>query len=541
MKTRFYLILALVFVVLNIGSGSWGLTESSEARYAEIGREMAVSGDYLHPDLLGIQHYHKPPVTYYITAFGYKIFGYTEFAARFFLSIALVLQIFFVFKIGLLLFKDEKTAFASALIYFTFPVVLIASRNLTTDAYLTTFIIMSIYFWLKRKEGGSVFWLYAFYAILGVAFLTKGPVVLLPGIVFILCWKIIYKEKIKISIHTVLGTLLLLAISASWFIAIIVDIPDLWNYFIEDQIVKRSVAAEKFHRAEPFWYYFLLAPVIGFPWLIFVIRGLIKKYKTVVKPNPVAAILVFTSGIILLLFSAFSSKLIMYILPMYCFVALLAGHMLYTFSEKTLKVFLSIYTALYALLLAGLLFSRFFKEIHMDFRFALPLVAVAIASIFFLLRYLPLKIEYRLLYLGFSFSCCLILTYAIFGNNNPDTINSIKEITSFLKKNKPEMKEVMVYDYLLPSASFYLQKKIITIENGNFNTHRETRFEEGIDFKKHLIDVRTEEGIRKFKQLLQQPGNVLIERKKNPVNDSLQYLLKNFKNISEMGKWKIYY
>ena len=490
MKTRFYLLLALVFIVLNIGSGSWGLTESSEARYAEIGREMALTGDYLHPNLLGIQHYHKPPVTYYITALGYKIFGYNEFAARFFLSIALVLQIFLVFKIGLLLFKDEKTAFASALIYFTFPVVLIASRNLTTDAYLTTFIIMSTYFWLKRKGGGAVFWLYAFYAVLGIAFLTKGPVVWLPGIVFILCWKIIYKEKIKISIHTVLGTILLLAISASWFVAIIIDIPDLWNYFIEDQIIKRSVAAEKFHRAEPFWYYFVLAPLIGFPWLIFVVSGLIKKYKQVIKPEPIAVILTFTSGIILLLFSAFSSKLIMYILPMYCFVALLAGYLLKYFSDKTLKIFLNTYTALYALLLAGLLVAGYFKGIHVDYRLAIPLAAAAVASVFFLFRYLPLDRRYRLLYLGFSFSCSLILTYAIFGKNNPDTINSVKEITSFLKQKKPEMKEVMVYDYLLPSASFYLQKKIITIENGNFNTHRETRFEKAADFKKHLIDVR---------------------------------------------------
>ncbi|MGB8704432.1 MAG: hypothetical protein WCD31_05330, partial [Gillisia sp.] len=84
-------------------------------------------------------------------------------------------------------------------------------------------------------------------------------------------------------------------------------------------------------------------------------------------------------------------------------------------------------------------------------------------------------------------------------------------------------------------------KKIITIENGNFNTHRETRFEKAGTFKKHLIDVRTAEGIEEFKKLLRQRGNVLIERKKNPVNDSLQYLLKNFKNISEMGKWKVYY
>ena len=144
MKKSFYLILLILFCVLNLGQGSWGLTESSEARYAEIGREMAISNNYLHPSLLNIGHYHKPPITYAITAIGYKIFGFNEYGARFFLSVALMLQIILIYKIVLLWFKDEKVAIASALIYFSFPIVLIAARNLTTDIYLNTFIIWSI-------------------------------------------------------------------------------------------------------------------------------------------------------------------------------------------------------------------------------------------------------------------------------------------------------------------------------------------------------------------------------------------------------------
>ena len=94
--------------------------------------------------------------------------------------------------------------------------------------------------------------------MLGIAMLTKGPVVLLPPVIFILFWKIINREKMKFNIHTFLGTLLFLAVSASWFVAVIIDKPILLDYFVKDQIVKRSLEAEKFHRSKPFWYYLFL-------------------------------------------------------------------------------------------------------------------------------------------------------------------------------------------------------------------------------------------------------------------------------------------
>ena len=97
---KFYFVLGLIFILMLCGISQGGLTESSEARYAEIGREMALSNDFLHPRMLGIGHYHKPPVTYAITAMGYKLFGYSEFGARFFLAVALIIQLLLVYKMG---------------------------------------------------------------------------------------------------------------------------------------------------------------------------------------------------------------------------------------------------------------------------------------------------------------------------------------------------------------------------------------------------------------------------------------------------------
>lgn len=66
-KYRFPALMIFLGMVLYFNLGNWEVTESSEARYAQIPKEMIDSGDYIHPTLMGIYHYHKPPMTYWIT------------------------------------------------------------------------------------------------------------------------------------------------------------------------------------------------------------------------------------------------------------------------------------------------------------------------------------------------------------------------------------------------------------------------------------------------------------------------------------------
>ena len=530
----------LIFLVLLIGSGSWGLTESSEARYAEIAREMFVSGDYLHPSLLGISHYHKPPVTYQITALGYALFGVNEFGARFFLSVALLMQLFFVYRIGLLLFKNEKKAIASALIYFSFPLVLISARNLTTDAFLTTLTLWALYLWLQRKKGGSVWFLYGFFLLLSAAVLTKGPVVLLPPVIFILFWKVMNREKMKFKIHSILGVLLFLGVSASWFVVVIIDNPLLLDYFVTDQIVKRSLEAEKFHRSKPFWYYIVFAPLVGIPWLFFIGTEVGKNLRTIVQKRNIEFVLLASSLLLLIIFSLFSSKLILYILPIYPFMALLGGSLLANSSLKRLKIYSVGFGFLFLMLFCCLLYISFSAQWRFDFWYALPLCALLAALGNYYLKFRKNNML-RPVYMGVWFSLFLLATFALFAAQNDSSINSIKELSAFVKQKKQNFDRVLVYDYLLPSAVFYLGDQIITVHDDNFNTRRETEFENGSLYKKDYIDLRQNGELKRFKTLVQKENNVLILRKKEAFPDSLQYLLRSFDHTAERGKWKIYY
>jgi 4-amino-4-deoxy-L-arabinose transferase-like glycosyltransferase len=63
-------VISLYSLLMLLTNSWWGVIETSEARYAEIANEMFYSSDYLHPSLLNIYHYHKPPLTYWITITG---------------------------------------------------------------------------------------------------------------------------------------------------------------------------------------------------------------------------------------------------------------------------------------------------------------------------------------------------------------------------------------------------------------------------------------------------------------------------------------
>jgi len=542
MQVKLLKLLLLIFVVFNIGLGSYGLAETSEARYAEISREMVTSGDYLHPTLLGIKHYHKPPLTYYITSLGYKIFGINEFGGRFFLGIALILQIFLVYKIADILLNDQQKAYSAALIYSTFPVVLIAARNLTTDAYLVTIVLWSIFLWLQFKKHNKLIFLYTFFVAMGLAFLNKGPVGFIPALIFIACYKYYKKEKVNFSIHIFLGILFMLGISGSWFIEIMLNDAKVWDYLIHEQIVNRATNAEQFHRTQPLWYYFALAPALGLPWLLFIINMFAKNANTYWRKADILNIMMLTSGILFILFSLFSSKLILYILPVFPFLAIAGAMLLVEVNQVQLKWFTRSYYFLYIFLIIVLLAIPFIPIIQLNLLINISLLILTLGIAVFYWKFSKQGVASNLLELGIGFICVLMLFHTAFAAKNPATVNSIKEIAAFIQKEKENnLNSLLVYDYLLPSASFYLDTDVITIRNSNYNTLRETQFEDNLEYQNNLLDINTAEGLKKLKSSILKKDQVFIELNKNPLPDSLSYLLAHFTHKVEKDKWILYY
>lgn len=536
---QLYVLLVVVLVVLYYHLGSWGLLETSESRYAEISKEMIVSRDFLHPQLLDVNHFHKPPLTYYITDLGYKIAGLNEFGARFFLPIAIMLQIILVYAITNFLFNDTTKALTSALIYFSMPLVLISSRNLTTDAYLNTFVLSSVFFWLKHKENNS--WVYSilFYVMLGLIFEIKGPIGFIFVFTFILLFKIINKEKIKISLKDVLGIIIFIIIAFIWYVFLYIENPNILDYFLKDQIANR-VLSKSFNRSKPFWYFLLNIPLVSLPWIFVIGIWLRNKVKSKSKITNAQKLLLLNILVPLVLFSTFKTKLILYLLPIFGFIAILVSDVISTSSIKFNKRLKTILVTYYALLCVTFAFLSFtFESFKISFYTLFITTLIGAVSIYFVAisNFITYKKNGLI---SFIIGCFLLINGTSFLELNQNQLNSAKEAILFLNQKVPNAQNIFVYNYMIASAQFYTNKNVILLDDGHDTAHRDLRFETDLTWKTHLLSLKKDADKERLKQLAKE-DTAIISRVKNLPNEELLSIFNNNYEKKQFGAWMVYY
>src|SRR5688572_18028467 len=94
------LLLAAAVMPYWIGIGDSTLWDANEAFYAETPRVMIETGDYVSPSFNAHPRFNKPPLTYWIVAISYKIFGVSEWSERFPIVLAAMGLIASAFVIG---------------------------------------------------------------------------------------------------------------------------------------------------------------------------------------------------------------------------------------------------------------------------------------------------------------------------------------------------------------------------------------------------------------------------------------------------------
>lgn len=530
---RLQALLIFTAMVLFFNLGEWGVTESSEARYAQIPKEMLETGDYLHPQLMGIYHYHKPPITYWITALSYKIFGVSSWSARFFLQLAILLQIWLVFRIWKLIFNEENGAFYAALVYASLPTVIIAGRGLTTDGYLATFILAALLFWFRYLKSYQHKDLLLYYLLLGLGFLTKGPVVLIVPVVLMVAQKSFLKVSFgKLSTH-LLGVFIFLVIGFSWFVMLFLEDRQFLDYFLFKHTVERF-ASDTFKRSQPFWFYIPIIIATAFPWFLVILSQVRSAW---VENNKKLLSLMAWVIVPIVFFSLSQSKLVLYVLPIYPGIALAATAIWLKMNKKTQKKWDKALFIFQMLILIGLSISSFIEPklvLNYKFYFVLVVTSAVILSV----RFFPMRVKDKTVFNAYIFIMGITAASTYVFINNAGMVNDARNIVSFIETNLPEKENILIYDRRMPSISFLSDKNIISLYDGSDDLNRETQFEKNEEWKKNLINLKD-----KPEWLIEEcPESAVLLVKKSRLNKPMVAIpMERFKNQYELDGWVIFY
>ncbi len=147
---------------------------SEELRFAEVAREMTLTGDYLHPAINGKSYYDKPLGSYWlIVAASHFTGGVDETAARLPAAIAGWLGVLLTMVLAKRLF-DPRTALWSGAILATCFSFAFYARRATADIETVTGTLAAVTLFANCRECKSGAWVLGLWPIMGFTSLTKG-------------------------------------------------------------------------------------------------------------------------------------------------------------------------------------------------------------------------------------------------------------------------------------------------------------------------------------------------------------------------------
>ncbi|MDA3901997.1 MAG: glycosyltransferase family 39 protein [Desulfuromusa sp.] len=325
------LVKILIFLCLLrvLSLGLYPLADTTEARYAEIARLMFSAGDWITPQIdAGVPFWGKPPLSIWLSAISFQLFGVNEFAARLpsFLLGVMVVSLIYAWAKQL---RGTGYALAAATILTTSAVFFISSGAVMTDPALllgTTLSMVAFYRAMTQQMQAGHLWGYLFFIGLAISLLAKGPVGLVLTLVPTGGW-VLWQRRWKDcwqKLPWCKGLLLALALGLPWYLLAERETPGFLEYFLVGEHWKRFIepgwkgdlyGSAHSRTVGTIWVYWLVSVL---PWSLIVVWTLFNA-----KCRRQAALDLKKS-------QALSSYLLLWCLtPMLFFT--LAGNILYTY------------------------------------------------------------------------------------------------------------------------------------------------------------------------------------------------------------------
>jgi 4-amino-4-deoxy-L-arabinose transferase-like glycosyltransferase len=293
------------------------LYKADESRYGEISREMVASGDWITPRLNGFKYFEKPPLQYWATAAFFHLFGEHDWVARLWTALLGFAGIAMVLYAGNRLFGPPIGYYAAALLAGSPLYVLLGQVN-TLDMSVAFFLSAAIFAFALGHM--LVFW-----AACALAVLSKGLIGIVLPLAAVALYLLVRRDwSLVRRMRPLAGMALFLVIAAPWFIAVSAANAEFAHFFFVQEHFQRFTT-EMHQRAHPAWYFIPVLAAGMAPGLVPLGHAAVRAFR---ERSDAALLLWAWALVVFVFFSASSSKLPPYILPVFPALAVLAARSL---------------------------------------------------------------------------------------------------------------------------------------------------------------------------------------------------------------------
>ena len=341
--------------------GSIGLVDETEPLFAEAARQMTVTGDWITPYFNGDTRFDKPPLIYWLMAIAYKLIGVNTWGARLpsaLAAIALTILSFYTLRYfgvpsSTVVQQEPNTSsinrtFTERQLWFCAwlgstitalnPETILAARTGFADMLMTGCMAgaMLAFFlgYAAYKPAVQARWYLAFYVLIALAVLTKGPLaIILPGLIIsAFLFYLSNARQVLQEMRLLRGSLIVMTIALPWFVLVIWKNGEAYiTSFFGYHNLERFTSVV--HRHAGPWYIYFPVVLIGFaPWCVYLPVAIAQtrfwqraKWRKQPRSTHLGLFALFWFVIIFVFFSIAVTKRANYVLPLMPAAAILVA------------------------------------------------------------------------------------------------------------------------------------------------------------------------------------------------------------------------
>lgn len=315
--------------------GGRHLVPTDEGRYAEMAREMFVSGDWLTPRYNGLLYFEKPPLHLWATALVFHLFGLGEWQARLWSGLSALLATA-ALAWACARWHGPRAGWLAALVLLACPTWVLAGHFNSLDMGVAGMLTLVLASFLLAEHpdtgpGARRGWMAMAWAAMGLAVLSKGLIgVVLPGAALVTYTLLTRDTGPWRRLHPSIGVPVLLLVAAPWFVAVSQANPGFAQFFFVHEHLERYTS-QVHQRGAPWWFFLPqvaggFLPWLGLAWAMVRLVGQAgSPARGALRPDALCA--AWALGI-LVFFSFSGSKLPGYVVPLFPALAWLAARAL---------------------------------------------------------------------------------------------------------------------------------------------------------------------------------------------------------------------